>query len=188
MTARRVERAALATLALGALIAFLLVPTYPNYDAYYHLVWGRELLDGAKPSFEAYQAPTEHPLYLALAAVLGLFGEVGDRLLVLVVRGLARGAGMGGLPAGRDGLRPLAGRRGGGLHRVELRVPALHRARRTWTCRSSPWSSGPRCSRRARRGAASRSWRCSAIAGLLRPEAWVLAGAYWLWLRSTRSP
>ena len=26
--------------------------------------------DGAKPSFEAYQAPTQHPLYLALCALL----------------------------------------------------------------------------------------------------------------------
>ena len=59
------------------------MPTYPNYDAYYHLVWGREIVAGHLPTFEAYQAPTQHPLYLVICAVLGLFGEHGDRLLVL---------------------------------------------------------------------------------------------------------
>ena len=32
-----------AALAVVALVAALLVPTYPNYDTYFHLVWGREL-------------------------------------------------------------------------------------------------------------------------------------------------
>ena len=59
------------SLAQGALLGALvwaLTRTYPNYDSYYHLVWGRELLDGLAPSFEAYAAPTQHPLYVALGA------------------------------------------------------------------------------------------------------------------------
>jgi len=59
---------------------WLITRTYPNYDSYYHLVWGREALDGLMPSFEAYAAPTQHPLYVAVAAVLGVvFGESADR-------------------------------------------------------------------------------------------------------------
>src|SRR4051794_14202989 len=74
-----------ATLALliVALLAWALIPTYPNYDAYYHLVWGREILDGAKPGFEAYAAPTEHPLFVLVRALAGLFGEHGARVVVL---------------------------------------------------------------------------------------------------------
>ena len=49
---------------LGALAAWLAVPTYPAYDSLYSLVWAREILDGALPSFDAYRAPTQHPLLL----------------------------------------------------------------------------------------------------------------------------
>ena len=68
-----------------AVLVWALTRTYPNYDSYYHLVWGRELLDGLAPTFTAYAAPTQHPLYVALGAVLGgVFGESADRVLVLV--------------------------------------------------------------------------------------------------------
>src|SRR6185436_13830164 len=80
-----VERAAAALAVAVAVLVWLITRTYPNYDSYYHLVWGRELLDGMMPSFEAYAAPTQHPLYVALGAVLGvIFGESADRVLVLV--------------------------------------------------------------------------------------------------------
>ncbi|MEA2127241.1 MAG: hypothetical protein QOJ85_132, partial [Solirubrobacteraceae bacterium] len=81
---RTPERWALAALAFAAVALWALVPTYPDYDAYEHLVWGRDLLHGATPGFETFAAPTQHPLYLALAALLSLAGQVGDRLLVLV--------------------------------------------------------------------------------------------------------
>ena len=78
------ERAGVALLALIAIAGWALVPTYPDYDAYHHLVWGRDLLDGVRPGFEGFAAPTQHPLYLALAALLSLAGPHADRLLVLV--------------------------------------------------------------------------------------------------------
>jgi hypothetical protein len=82
---RGVERAGLALALAAAVLVWAVTRTYPNYDSYYHLVWGREVLDGLKPSFEAYAAPTQHPLYVALGGVLGaLFGEDADRALVLV--------------------------------------------------------------------------------------------------------
>ena len=82
---RRAELGIVAALALAALLVWALVPTYPNYDAYYHLVWGRELLDGVSPTFEAYKAPTQHPLFVAVAALLGaVIGQDADRALVLL--------------------------------------------------------------------------------------------------------
>ena len=54
------------------LVGFLVYPTYPNYDCYYSLLWGRELLHGATPFFEGFRAPTEHPLAIAFGALLSL--------------------------------------------------------------------------------------------------------------------
>ncbi|MGI8673911.1 MAG: hypothetical protein ACR2KD_01270, partial [Thermoleophilaceae bacterium] len=34
---------------IGLLAFFLLRPTYPNYDSYYSLLWGRQLAGGALP-------------------------------------------------------------------------------------------------------------------------------------------
>ncbi|HEX6026587.1 MAG TPA: hypothetical protein VFZ00_31610, partial [Solirubrobacter sp.] len=83
--ARPVERVAAGLAVAAAVLVWAITRTYPNYDSYFHLVWGRELLDGVAPSFEAYAAPTQHPLYVALGALLGLiFGESADRALVLV--------------------------------------------------------------------------------------------------------
>ena len=73
---------ALAALALATFAGFLVYPTYPNYDSYYSLLWGREVLHGQLPSFDAYRAPTEHPLAVAFGAVLSLLGRGGDRVMV----------------------------------------------------------------------------------------------------------
>jgi len=55
------QRWALAALVLAALAGWALVPTYPDYDAYHHLNWGRGLLDGVSPGFEEFAAPTRAP-------------------------------------------------------------------------------------------------------------------------------
>src|ERR1700754_2496398 len=67
-------RAGFALLCVGALIAYVVYPTYPNYDSAYALVWGRELLHGVAPSFDAYRAPTEHPLAVGVGALVALLG------------------------------------------------------------------------------------------------------------------
>src|SRR3954469_12212884 len=41
---------------------------FANYDTLYALVWGRQVGDGSKPSFDVSLAPTPHPL----ANLLGL--------------------------------------------------------------------------------------------------------------------
>ena len=167
-------------LALAAVVAWALVPTYPNYDTYYHLVWGRELLDGSKPTFSAYSAPTEHPLYVVLCAVLGLLGGGADRLLVLVgalsLVALAWGTyRVGEATFGRwPGL--LAAAFVGSsfaflLYAARAYVDVPFLALVLWGAALE--------ARAPRRGGAVMA--LLAVAGLLRPEAWVLAGAYWLW-------
>jgi hypothetical protein len=79
------ERRAFGLLALAAVVAWAAIPSFPNYDTSYHLVWGRELLGGGLPSFEAYAAPTQHPAWVALGALLeGLLGGGSERGAVLV--------------------------------------------------------------------------------------------------------
>jgi hypothetical protein len=178
--APRVELLVAGGLALAAVAAWALVPTYPNYDAYYHLVWGREILDGGRPSFEAYAAPTEHPLYLTLCALLGLFGSDADRLLVLVgalsLVALAWGTyRVGEAVFGRwPGL--LAALFVGSsfaflLYAARAYVDVPFLALVLWAAALE--------ARAPRRGRSVMA--LLAVAGLLRPEAWVLAGLYWLW-------
>ena len=181
MSARRREVAVFAALALLAIVIWALVRTYPNYDTYYHLVWGRELLDGHAPTFDAYKAPTQHPLFLAVCAVLaGVLGEHADRAVVLLcalslvalvwavfrtgrsVFGVWQGVVAALLTASSFAILLLAAR-------AYVDVPFL--ALVLWAAALE--------AERPRRGVVVMA--LLAVAGLLRPEAWLLAGAYWLW-------
>ncbi len=182
MSGARREAVAVAVLALGAVVVWALVPTYPNYDAYYHLVWGRELLDGQRPTFEAYQAPTEHPLYLAVCAVLaGIVGQDADRALVLVAALSLVALVWAVFRLGRAVFGPWPGAVAALLTgssfalllyaaRAYVDVPFL--AVVLWA--------GVLEAERPRRGTPVMA--LLAVAGLLRPEAWILACAYWLWM------
>jgi len=196
MTPRRNEHLAVLGLAVAAVAAALLVPTYPNYDSFYALVWGRELLDGSLPSFEAYATPTQHPLWNVVGALLGaVFGDNGDRAVVVVcavghvvlcwgtyrlgaaVAGRAVGV-VAALLVGSSFAFLLFAARG----YVDVPFLALViwagavEAERT---RAERPSSPPRGGEDRRSVAIAMG--LLATAGLLRPEAWVLAGLYWLW-------
>ncbi|MBW3608549.1 MAG: glycosyltransferase family 39 protein [Actinobacteria bacterium] len=181
------ERTALAALALAAVAAWALAPTYPDYDAYHHLVWGRDLLQGVAPGFEDPFAPTQHPLYLALAAALSLVGEPADRLLVLVtvlslvalVAGaFALGRTLFGTAAAYLGALFVASSFAFLLYAVRAFVDVPFLALVVWAAALEV--------RRPRRGLAPMV--LLAAAGLLRPEAWVLAGLYWLWCLPASPP
>ncbi|CAB4914010.1 unannotated protein [freshwater metagenome] len=182
MSARRRELLVVLALAGLAVAVWALVRTYPNYDSSYHLAWGREILDGHKPGFDAYQAPTEHPLYLAICTLFAaLFGESADRALVLL--GVLAFVGLlwavfrtgrtvfGTWPAVVAAL--LVGSSFALLlyvARAYVDVPFL--ALVLWAAAIE--------AARPRRGLPVMA--LLTVAGLLRPEAWVLAGLYWLWL------
>ena len=59
------------------------IPTYPTYDSFYALLWGRDLLHLHLPDFRVYRGPTEHPLAIAFGMVCSIFGQGGARLMVL---------------------------------------------------------------------------------------------------------
>ena len=78
----RAAKIVFALLCVGFAIGFFVFPTYPVYDSYYSLLWGRDLLHGNPLVFDGFRYPTEHPLAIAAGAVLQLFGGWGDRLWV----------------------------------------------------------------------------------------------------------
>jgi hypothetical protein len=178
---RRLPAIAFAVLCVGALAAWLAVPTYPAYDSLYSLVWAREVLHGALPSFDAYRAPTQHPLLLPVSLVLAPLGDAGGRLFVLLcIAGLlalvAAAWRLGWLAAG-----PLGALAAAGLVGSRLDIPLLA---------ALGYLDIPYCAlvvwavvleaERPRRGWPV--WVLLAMAGLLRPEAWLLAGVYGVWM------
>jgi hypothetical protein len=181
LDADTVARVAFALLCLGFAIGFFVYPTYPNYDSYYSLLWGREVLDLEMPTFEGFRVPTEHPLAIAAGAVLSLFGEAGDRLWIALILASFLWLVWGVYRLGRIAFTPLVGAVAAALvltrfdfgflaARGYIDVPYM--ALVMWAAVLE--------AQRPRRGVPVLV--LLAAAGMLRPEAWVLAGLYWLWL------
>ena len=157
---------------------------FPNYDTIYALVWGRELAHGVSPDYGAALPPTPHPLADLLGLVTTPLGDGAITVTMIVAYASLGLIGylvyrLGtlwfdrwiGAVAGRDRPHPgaLPLQRPARLHR-----PPLHR---------------PLPRRPDDRGEAPRAgWPVLALlvpAGLLRPEAWLFAGVYWLYLAFT---
>ncbi|CAB4926105.1 unannotated protein [freshwater metagenome] len=172
---------------IGVVIAGTVVyPTYSNYDTTYSLLWGRELLQGDTPSFEAYRAPTQHPLAVLVGAVFSLFGYLGDRLFVLLMLAAFVVLVMGLYRLGRSAFTTLVGLIAAVIVCTRFDFPFL--AARGYI--DVPflalviWAAVLEVER-PRRGRPV-LWLLM-LAGLLRPEAWVLSGIYWLWLLPRRT-
>ncbi len=179
--ADRLARVAFGVLCAGFAIGFFVFPTYPNYDSYYSLLWGREALDGTTPFFEGFRVPTEHPLAIFVGALLGLVGDSADRLWVALVFVTFLGLVWAIYRLGRVAFTPLVGLIAAALlvtrfdfaflaARGYIDVPYM--ALVVWAAVLE--------AERPRRGRAV--FVLLALAGMLRPEAWVLAGVYFLWM------
>jgi len=171
------ETVALAVLTAAAFAGFFAYPTYPNYDSLYSLLWAREILDGALPSFDAYRAPTQHPLWVAISVPIAALGDGGDRVLlaICVLSFVALVAAMYEL--GRQVFGVLVGVVAAALLASRLDFPFL--AARGYI--DIPymafvfWAAALEVARPRRGGWV---WVLLTLAGLLRPEAWLLAGLY----------
>ena len=176
---------ALALLALAAatFVGFLVYPTYPNYDSYYSLLWGREVLHGHLPSFDEYRSPTEHPLAVAFGAALSLLGRHGDRVMVFFTEASFVVLCAGIYRLGRLAFTPLVGLAAAGILCTRFDFPFL--AARAYI--DIPylafviWAAAFELARPRRGGVV---WVLLACAGLLRPEASILIGLYFLWMCS----
>lgn len=186
----RQELFAGAAVALAAVLAWALVPSYPGYDSQWALVWGREVAHGSLPSYEVYGASTPHPLWTLIAGVCGLVGRGGDRLLVLVcvaalvglAWGVARlGTAIWDAPRGLLAAVLVGTSTSLGLYAAKAFVDVPFVALVAWAAALEV--------ERARAGRVRGLGPpiLLAVAGLLRPEAWLLAVALWAWRRGWRS-
>jgi hypothetical protein len=183
----RAPRLIVAALALVPVVVFLAFPTFPQYDSYFHLVWGRGLWHGVTPDFEAYAAPTQHPLYIAICALFSLLGTAaGERGLVLftllslsalTVAVYRLGAAVFGRWPGVVAALFTGSSFALLLYAVRAYVDVPFLAIVFWAAALEV--------ARPRRGLPVMA--LLALAGLLRPEAWVLIALYWLWCAGWRS-
>jgi hypothetical protein len=177
----RLPTVAFAVLCVGLLALYLAFPTYPNYDSYYGLLWAREIWDGQRPIFDAFRAPTEHPLSILFSLVLTPFGGGVDRFVVLCSM-----ASVAALAAGVYQLAKLVFNRWVGLAAAVLVISnwsLIYLAVRGYldvTYMALVLWAAVLETRHRRRG-----WPVLlllTLAGTLRPEAWVLCGLYGLWM------
>ncbi len=172
----------IAWVAAVATILLLLFPLgFPNYDTIYALVWGRELAHGMSPDYGAALPPTPHPLadllglvttplgggaigvtmaiaYASLGLVAYLVYRLGARWFDRPIGAVAALFVLTRAPYLSNGLRAYVD-----LPYIALCLGALaietKRPRAGWPVLA-----------------------LLALAGLLRPEAWLFAVAYWLYL------
>ena len=176
------EKLALGLLTLAAVVGYFVYPTYPNYDSYYSLLWGRELVGLDPLSFTAYRAPTEHPLAIAFGALLTPLGDGADRVMVAcaLISFLVLVAGVYAL--GKTAFTPLVGFAAAALLVSRFDFPFL--AARGYIdipyLAVVMWAAVIEA--RAPRRHPVVVLALLAAAGLMRPEAWLLAGLYWLWI------
>ena len=178
---RRLTLLAVLVLVAAGLGFFARYPTYPAYDSLTAFSWGRDLVDGRLPAFDAFRAPTQHPLLLALGVVLEPFGTAAPRIWVgLCIVALAA------LLAAMFRLGRLAAGLLGGLMAAALLASRLNFALLTTLgfldipyCALLAWAAVLEAERPRRGGPV---WVLLTLAGLLRPEAWVVAGLYAVWL------
>ena len=171
----------LAAGALAVVAVFLVFETYPNYDTYYALLWGKELANWQLPDYDVYRTPTPHPLSTFVGWALAPFGTASDRILVLAsLFGL-----LGLYVATFVFCERLLGRLialiavAVMVTRTDIQLLAL-RAVFDLPFYLMIFAAAVLELRRPRCGWPVLVVLC--LAGLLRPEAWLLAGAYWLWL------
>jgi hypothetical protein len=181
----------LTVIGLAAAVLLATVPAgFLNYDTAYAVVWGNDLVHGRTPDYEVPFAPTPHPLTTLVAAIGALFGTGFAQDLLLLLAFLALGV-LGWLTYE--------------LGRAWFNVPTGILAAAIVLTREPVFSYGVRAyvdipyicfllgallveTRRPRAG--TPVLVLIALAGLLRPEAWLFAFAYiiWLWREGALTP
>jgi hypothetical protein len=183
--ARRGLTNALAAVAVALLILAFFGHAFLNYDTFYALVWGDDLVHGRAPQYDVPIAPTPHPLAIAVGAIASLFGDAGEGVMLGVVLLAIGFLVVGVYRLGRESFAWPVGVLAAAI--LATRAPPLNFGIRGYVDLPAialiVWGAVLEV-RRPRRG-----WPVLALlglAGLLRPEAWLFIAAYWLWLTPER--
>jgi hypothetical protein len=177
----RLAPAALVAVAVAAVLRLVYGPWFLNYDARYALLWARDLAHGHAPEYSADFAPTPHPLQTAVGLLALPFGDASDDVLVLVTL-LAFGALVYlAYALGAQLFSPWVGLVAA---LAVLTRPAIERDA-LLAYQDVPFAAlvvGAVLVEARRPRAGVPVLAILAVAGLLRPEGWVLSGLYVLWI------
>jgi hypothetical protein len=167
--------------AVSAVLLIVFPIAYPNYDTIYALVWGRELAHGVSPDYGAALPPTPHPLMDFVGLITSPFGEAPITVTMILAY-----VSLGLIAYFVYRLGTVWFDRWIGILAaiiVLTRAPFLSNGLIAYIdvpyiaiCLGALYIEA----RKPRAG-----WPVLALlvlAGLLRPEAWGFAIAYWLWL------
>jgi len=172
----------LAFIAVVSAVLLAIFPRgFPNYDTIYYLLWGREIADGLSPDYGAPLAPTPHPLYDLLGAVFSPLGD-GSITVAVVLAYLSLGL-LAWLVyrLGADWFDRPVGFLAAFL--VMTSAPVLSNGLRAYI--DIPYMVLCLAALLIETRKPKAGWPVLlllALAGLLRPEAWLFAGFYFLWL------
>ena len=167
--------------AVTAVLLLLFPVGFPNYDTIYALVWGREMAHGMSPDMGAALAPTPHPL----TELIGLVTTpLGDGAITVTMVVAYASLGLTGFFVYRLGSLWFDRWVGGVAAAFVLtRAPFLSNGLRAYI--DLPYIAFCLAALLVEAKRPRAGWpvlALLALAGLLRPEAWLFAGVYWLYL------
>ena len=172
---------ALSVLCVLAVVGFFTWVTYPNYDSYYSLLWGEELLTASCPASRPTARPPSTRSAVVFGAALSLLGQDADRVMVLITLFAFVALVAGTYRLGRLCFTPFVGALAAFLVLTRFDFPSLAvRAYLDIPFMATIVWAGALEAARPRRGTVV--FLLLAAAGLLRPEAWILSGVYFLWM------
>jgi hypothetical protein len=154
---------------------------FPNYDTIYALVWGRELAHGVSPDYGAALAPTPHPLTDLIGLVTTPLGDGAITVTMIVAYASLGLIGYFVYRLGSLWFDRWIGAVAAAI--VLTRAPFLSNGLRAYI--DLPYIAFCLAALTIEAKRPRAGWpvlALLALAGLLRPEAWLFAGAYWLWL------
>jgi hypothetical protein len=173
---------AAASAAIAAATWAVFSRAFLNYDTLYALLWGRDLAHGRVPDFEFTLAPTPHPLATAVGALASLFGTDGGYTVMLALGLLSFGVLLWAVfRLGQVAFAWPVGLLAALI--VATRVPFLSQGVRAYV--DIPFLALVVLAAVLEVDRPRRGWAVLgllALAGLLRPEAWLVAAAYWIYL------
>jgi hypothetical protein len=171
------------TVALGLIAWALAGRGLVNYDTLYALVWGRDLAHGTLPDYDISLAPTPHPLATLVGLILSPLGATGSINATIVLAFVWLGAlAWITYRLGEAWINRAAGVLAAAI--MLTRRPVLDFGSRAYV--DLPYLClvlGALLIETRRRRAGAPVLALLALAGLLRPEAWLFSAAYILWLR-----
>jgi hypothetical protein len=178
---RRLAPAAATSVLVAIALDLVYGPWFLNYDARYALLWAQDLANGHSPEYKADFAPTPHPLQTAFGLLALPFGAASDDVLVFATL-LAFGALVYlAFALGKELFSPWVGLVAA---LVVLTRPAMQRDA-LLAYQDVPFAAlvvGAVLAEARKPKRATAVLVLLAVAGLLRPEAWVLSGLYVLWI------